>query len=102
MRRLFTIIMRCVAVFVANALSVIGAGAIAGVDILQSCLIAGLSGVATVVGGLARAYLVDGELSKEDVNKVFASAPKGKKGVTNTQTVSGGNDVRFRMSKLRL
>ena len=55
MRRLFTIIMRCVAVFVANALSVIGAGAIAGVDILQSCLIAGLSGVATVVGGLARA-----------------------------------------------
>ena len=79
--------MRCVAVFVANALSVIGAGAIAGVDILQSCLIAGLSGVATVVGGLARAYLVDGELSKEDVNKVFATAPTGKKGGTTTQTV---------------
>ena len=87
MRRLATIVMRCIAVFVANALSVIGAGAIAGVDILQSCLIAGLSGVATVVGGLARASLVDGELSKEDVNKVFASAPTGKKGGTNTQTV---------------
>jgi hypothetical protein len=87
MKRLLTIIMRCVAVFVANALSVIGAGAIAGVDILQSCLIAGFSGVSTVVGGLARAYLVDGELSKEDVNKVFASAPTGKKGGTNTQRV---------------
>ena len=80
MRRLGTIIMRCFAVFVANALSVIGAGAIAGVDILQSCTIAGLACVATVVGGLARAYLVDGELSKEDVNKVFQSAPTGKKG----------------------
>ena len=80
MRRLGTIIMRCLPGFVANALSVIGAGAIAGVDILQSCTIAGLAGVATVVGGLARAYLVDGELSKEDVNKVFQSAPTGKKG----------------------
>ena len=80
MKRLGTIIMRCFAVFVANALSVIGAGAIAGVDILASCTIAGLAGVATVVGGLARAYLVDGELSREDVNKVFQSAPNGKKG----------------------
>jgi hypothetical protein len=87
MKRLGTIIMRCFAVFVANALSVIGAGAIAGVDILQSCTIAGLAGVATVVGGLARAYLVDGELSKEDVNKVFQSAPTGKKGGTVSQTV---------------
>jgi hypothetical protein len=87
MKRLGTIIMRCFAVFVANALSVIGAGAIAGIDILQSCLIAGLSGVATVVGGLARAYLVDGELSKEDVNKVFANAPSGKKNGTSAQTV---------------
>ena len=87
MKRLGTIIMRCFAVFVANALSVIGAGAIAGIDILQSCLIAGLSGVATVVGGLARAYLVDGELSKEDVNKVFGNAPTGKRNGTSTQTV---------------
>jgi hypothetical protein len=87
MKRLGTILMRCIAVFVANALSVIGAGAIAGIDILQSCLIAGLSGVATVVGGLARAYLVDGELSKEDVNKVFGSAPTGKRGGTSAQTV---------------
>jgi hypothetical protein len=87
MRRLGTIIMRCFAVFVANALSVIGAGAIAGVDILQSCTIAGLAGVATVVGGLARAYLIDGELSREDVNKVFQTAPTGKKGGTVTQTV---------------
>ena len=87
MKRIASIFMRYVAVFVANALSVIGAGAIAGVDILQSCLIAGLSGVATGVGGLACADLVAGELSKEDVNKVFASAPSGKKGGTNTQTV---------------
>ena len=71
---------RVVAVFVASALSVIGAGAIAGVSIVQSMAIAGLAGVATVVEGLARAFLNDGELDESEVNQVFNAAPTKKPG----------------------
>lgn len=74
------IVARIVAVFVASALSVIGAGAIAGVSILQSMAIAGLAGVATVVEGLARAFLNDGELDENEVNAVFNAAPTRKPG----------------------
>lgn len=72
--------LRIIAVFVASALSVIGAGAIAGISILQSMAVAGLAGVATVVEGLARAFLNDGELDQDEVNAVFNAAPTKKPG----------------------
>lgn len=77
---LVNILWRIVAVFVASALSVIGAGAIAGISIMQSMAVAGLAGVATVVEGLARAFLNDGELDKDEVNQVFNAAPTKKPG----------------------
>lgn len=77
-RQMKNIIARIVAVFVASALGVIGAGAIAGVSIVKSMAIAGLAGVATVVEGLARAFLDDGHLDTEDVNSVFNSSPTKK------------------------
>ena len=43
------ILMRIVAVFAANGLAVIGAGAIAGVPLWKACFMAGIAGVATVV-----------------------------------------------------
>lgn len=69
------IALRVAAVFVASALSVIGAGAIAGISIVQSMMVAGLAGVATVVEGLARAFLNDGHLDEDEVNQVFNAAP---------------------------
>jgi len=72
--------LRIIAVFVASALSVIGAGAIAGISIMQSMAVAGLAGVATVVEGLARAFLNDGELDEDEVNAVFNAAPTKKPG----------------------
>jgi len=72
--------LRIIAVFVASALSVIGAGAIAGISILQSMTVAGLAGVATVVEGLARAFLNDGHLDEDEVNAVFNAAPTKKPG----------------------
>jgi len=50
------------------------------VSILQSMAIAGLAGVATVVEGLARAFLNDGELDENEVNAVFNAAPTRKPG----------------------
>ena len=65
------IIKRMLAVFIATALSVIGAGAIVGVNFWISAGMAGIGGVATVLERLARAYIEDGILSKDEINAAF-------------------------------
>ena len=65
------IIRRIFAVFVATALSVIGAGAIVGVNFWLSAAMAGIGGVATVLERLARAYVEDGRLTKDEINAAF-------------------------------
>jgi hypothetical protein len=67
---------RILAVFSASGLSVIGAGTLAGVDLWQAVLMAGVGGVATVVEGLSRAYLDDGKLTQEEIDQVFNSVDK--------------------------
>ena len=67
---------RILAVFSASGLSVIGAGSLAGVDLWQAVLMAGVGGVATVVEGLSRAYLDDGKLTQEEIDQVFNSVDK--------------------------
>lgn len=66
-----TILLRILAVFAANGLGVIGAGSIAGVPLWKACFMAGIAGVATVIEGLARAFLDDGKLSVAEINDVF-------------------------------
>ena len=68
------ILKRVVAVFAASGLSVIGAGAIAGIELWQAVLMAGISGVATVVEALSRAFLADGKLSQEEIDGIFSEA----------------------------
>lgn len=74
MKFLQNISLRVLAVFTMNALGVIGAGAIAGIPLWKAALMAGIGGVATVVEGLARAYVVDGNLSTSEINSVFSGA----------------------------
>lgn len=66
-----TILLRIMAVFAANGLGVIGAGSIAGVPLWKAIFMAGIAGVATVIEGLARAFLDDGKLSANEINEVF-------------------------------
>lgn len=73
-KKTINILQRIVAVFAASGLSVIGAGAIAGVELWQAVLMAGIGGVATVVEGLSRAFLVDGKLSQDEIDGVFSQA----------------------------
>ena len=68
--------MRIVAVFAAQGLGVIGAGAIIGIDTISAVMLAGGLGVATVVEGLARSFLNDGKLSASEINDVFAKVDK--------------------------
>lgn len=74
------VLLRIVAVFAASALSVIGAGAIAGVPLWKAMIMAGVAGVANVVEGLSRAFLDDGKLDIAEINKVFNSTPVKKPG----------------------
>ncbi len=61
------------ALFLVSALTTIGAGAIIGIDTLQTAILAGVMGIANVVEDLARGYLNDGELSEEEVDAAFVN-----------------------------
>lgn len=73
---LLKVLLRILAVFTASGLSVIGAGAIVGVDTFTAVLLAGTLGVAQVVEKLARAYLADGRLTLKEMNDIFSSTNK--------------------------
>jgi hypothetical protein len=72
--KIANILGRMIAVFLATGLGVVAAGTIAGVELWQSFLMAGIGGVATVVEGLSRAYLKDGKLTTAEINEVFGKA----------------------------
>jgi hypothetical protein len=42
-------------------------------------MMAGVGGVATVIEGLARAYMDDGKLDVDEINEVFNKVDKGVK-----------------------
>ena len=67
---------RILAVFAASGLSVLGAGAVVGIDLASAVFMAGILGVATVVEKLARAFLEDGKLTMEEINEAFSKVDK--------------------------
>jgi hypothetical protein len=71
-----SIMTRIIAVFAASALSVIGAGALAGVELWKAAMMAGIGGMATVVEALARSYMDDGVLDEEEINAAFQKVDK--------------------------
>jgi len=73
------VLFRIIAVFAASGLSVLGAGAVVGIDLLSAVFMAGIIGVATVVEKLARAFLDDGRLSMDEINAAFATVDKKAK-----------------------
>ena len=72
------VLKRIIAVFIAQGLSILGAGSLVGIDVYQSALLAGIMGVAHVVEMLARKYIDDGKITLEEVNEVFNSVPTRK------------------------
>ena len=73
------ILARIGAVFAASGLSVLGAGAVVGVELSAAVLMAGILGVATVVEKLARAFLDDGKLTLDEINAAFSKVDKNSK-----------------------
>ncbi len=74
----FNILKRIFAVFIAQSLSILGAGSIVGIDVYQSALLAGIMGVAHVLEMLAKKYIDDGKITLDEVNEVFNSVPTRK------------------------
>ena len=70
------ILARIIAVFAASGLSVIGAGAIVGIETYKAVILAGTLGVATVVERLARGFLDDGKLTVSEINSAFTAVDK--------------------------
>jgi hypothetical protein len=66
------IIGRMVALFLVSALTTVGAGAIIGIDTVQTAILAGVLGVANVIEDLARGFLNDGRLSQKEINEAFS------------------------------
>ncbi len=73
------VLWRILAVFAASGLSVLGAGAVVGIDLLSAVFMAGILGVATVVERLARAFLDDGQLTLDEINEAFSKVDKNSK-----------------------
>jgi hypothetical protein len=70
---------RILAVFAASGLSVLGAGAVVGIDLISAVIMAGILGVASVVERLARAFLDDGKLTMDEINQAFSKVDKNSK-----------------------
>jgi len=79
MSQLQNILLRILATFAASGLSVVGAGAIAGVPLWKAIMMAGIGGVAVVIEGLSRAFLDDGKLTNAEINDVFRAVDKKSK-----------------------
>lgn len=67
------VLLRIVAVFTAQALAVIGAGAVAGVSTIKAMMVAGITAVATVIEKLARGFMNDGKLDLDEINAAFSA-----------------------------
>jgi len=78
MNNMKNILLRILAVFGASGLGVIGAGAIAGVDLPKAIFMAGIGGVAKVVQGLAEAFLDDGKLDADEIDQIFNGPDRGQ------------------------
>lgn len=95
MKSLGNILLRIVAVFAASGLSVIGAGAIAGVDTLTAVTVAGLTAVAAVVEKLARGFMNDGKLDLNEINAAFAAVDVNSKTAADlkVEAQQSGQDI---------
>jgi hypothetical protein len=69
------LIQRLSSLFLANALPAITTGAVIGISVSKSAIMAGAMAVIAVVQKLAQAS-VDGELTSEEIKEAFSGAKK--------------------------
>lgn len=65
------VLLRIIATFIANALAVVGAGSIVGVELWLAAAMGGILAVFKVIELLALAFLEDGKLTEAEINAAF-------------------------------
>lgn len=85
MKIVMTILKRTIALVILKVSAVLAAGSIGGVELWKSALIAAFVGIMEVAESLARAYVVDGKLDKDEIDIAFASSAEAALAETKKQ-----------------
>lgn len=73
-----TVAKRTIALIVLRVSGTLAGGSIAGVELWQAAMLAAFIGVMDVAESLSRSYVVDGDLSVDEVNRAFASSAEAE------------------------
>ena len=73
-----TVTKRTKALIILRVSGTLAGGSIAGVELWQAAMLAAFIGVMDVAETLSRSYVVDGDLSEDEINRAFASSAEAE------------------------
>jgi hypothetical protein len=79
-----TVTKRTIALIILRVSGTLAGGSIAGVELWQAAMLAAFIGVMDVAETLSRSYVVDGELSTDEINRAFASSAEAELSAQST------------------
>jgi hypothetical protein len=79
-----TVTKRTIALIILRVSGTLAGGSIAGVELWQAAMLAAFIGVMDVAETLSRSYVVDGDLSEDEINRAFASSAEAELSAQNT------------------
>lgn len=83
-----TVAKRTIALIILRVSGTLAGGSIAGVELWQAAMLAAFIGVMDVAESLSRSYVVDGDLSVDEVNRAFASSAEAELSAQNSTEVA--------------
>lgn len=78
MNTALTVAKRTIALIILRVSGTLAGGSIAGVELWQAAMLAAFIGVMDVAETLSRSYVVDGDLSTDEINRAFASSAEAE------------------------
>jgi hypothetical protein len=69
---------RTIALIILRVSGTLAGGSIAGVELWQAAMLAAFIGVMDVAESLSRSYVVDGDLTMDEINRSFASSAEAE------------------------
>ena len=82
-----TVAKRTIALIILRVSGTLAGGSIAGVELWQAAMLAAFIGVMDVAESLSRSYVVDGDLSADEINRAFASSAEAELSAQSSQSV---------------
>lgn len=79
------VLKRTIALIILRISGTLAAGSIGGMELWQSALVAAFIGVMDVAESLSRSYVVDGDLTLEEINTAFASSAEAELSKTKAE-----------------